>query len=80
MNDDARNNVGRYEYFLLTSAVPIRVAYDQNGHKMGADVPDKEARALVKRASYLSVVETSPDIEEITQEEFKRRCARILNA
>ncbi len=80
MDDDERNNVDRYEYFLLGSAVPIRVAYDRNGHKMGADVPDKESRTLVNRASYLSVVETSPDIEEITQEEFKRNCARILNA
>jgi hypothetical protein len=80
MNDDARNSVGRYEYFLLGSAVPIRVAYDRNGHKMGADVPDGKAGTLVKRASYLSVVETSPDIEEITQDEFDSRCACILNA
>lgn len=80
MNDDARNNVGRYRYFLLGSAVPIRVAYDRNGHKMGADVPDRKAGTFVKRASYLSVVETSSDIEEITQDEFERRCARILNS
>lgn len=80
MDDDARNNVGRYAYFLLGSAVPVRVAYDRNGHKMGADVPDKEAGILVTRTSYLSVVETSPDIEEITQDEFERRCARILSS
>lgn len=80
MDDDARNNVGRYGYFLLGSAVPIRIAYDRNGHKMGADVPDREAGTLVKRASYLSVVETSPDIEEITQDEFESHCARILNS
>lgn len=80
MDDDARNNVGKYRYFLLGSTVPIRVAYDRNGHKMGADVPDKEAGTLVKRASYLSVAETSPDVEEITQDEFERRCARILNS
>lgn len=42
--------------------------------------PDKEAGTLVKRASYLSVVETSPDVEEITQDEFGRRCARILDS
>lgn len=46
---------------------------------MGADVPDKEAGTHVKRASYLSVAETRPDVEEITKDEFEWRCARILS-
>jgi len=74
MAQEDRKDLGFYKYYLLGEDIPIRVAFDTNKRKMGADIPDIETGSLIKRAAYLSVVETSPDIEEIDKETFDKLC------
>ncbi len=66
-----------YQYFLLGDTVPVRVAFNANGLKMGAEVPSREKGTLIQDATYLSRLEHSFEVEEITEEQFWQHCERI---
>ena len=42
-----------YEYFLLGESVPVRVAFNEKGLKIGAEVPNREEGELVQDVTYL---------------------------
>jgi len=41
-----------YQYFLLGDTVPVRVAFNAKGLRMGAEVPNREKGMLVQDATY----------------------------
>ena len=64
-----------FKHYLLGNTVPVRVLYaDSDGLKAGAMVPDENQGKLVFTNSYLSRLEQSWEVEEITEEEFERLC------
>lgn len=67
-----------YQYFLLGDTVPVRVAFNAKGLRMGAEVPNREKGVLVQDATYLSRLATSFEVEEITQEQFRARAEAML--
>lgn len=67
-----------YQYFLLGDTVPVRVAFNAKGQRMGAEVPNREKGMLVQDATYLSRLATSFEVEEITQEQFHERTEAML--
>ena len=44
-----------YQYFLLGDSVPVRVAFNDEGMKVGAEVPDRNKGVLVTYAAKGSV-------------------------
>lgn len=67
-----------YQYFLLGESVPVRVAFNDKGMKMGAEVPSREKGELVQDATYLSRVERSFEVEKITEEQFREKAEFML--
>ena len=67
-----------YQYFLLGDTVPVRVAFNAKGLRMGAEVPNREKGMLVQDSTYLSRLEHSFEVEEITQEQFRARAEAML--
>lgn len=67
-----------YQYFLLGESVPVRVAFNDKGMKMGAEVPNHEKGELVQDATYLSRLERSFEVEEITEEQFREKAQSVL--
>lgn len=67
-----------FKHYLLGDTVPVRVLFaDSDGLRAGAMVPDERQGKLVVANTYLSRVEQSGEVEEITEEEFDRRCEEI---
>jgi len=64
-----------FTYFLLGNTTPVRVARDARGLVMGAEAPDPETGELVYRHTLLSRIETSPEVEELTELQFEEACA-----
>lgn len=69
-----------YKYYLLGDTLPVRVAFNDKGQKMGAEVPDRERGGLAQKATYLSRLERSWEVEEITEEQFNQRCEGFLGS
>ena len=69
-----------YKYYLLGDTVPVRVAFNDKGWKMGAEVPDRQRGELAQKATYLSRLERSFEVEEITKEQFNQYCEEILRS
>ncbi len=67
-----------YEYFLLGESVPVRVAFNDKGMKMGAEVPNREKGELVQDATYLSRLERSFEVEKITEQQFREKAESML--
>lgn len=67
----------KFRYFLLGNSVPIRAVFNDEGHRIGAEVPSREARMLDKDATYLSRLDHSMEVDEINQEDFERHCKRV---
>jgi hypothetical protein len=67
-----------YQYFLLGDTVPVRVAFNAKGQRMGAEVPNRDKGTLVQDATYLSRLEHSFEVEEITPEQFRERAEAML--
>jgi hypothetical protein len=61
-------------YYLLGETVPIMVTHNANGHKDGAYVPSSERRELVCKATYLSRIERSYEVDEIDEAAFAAHC------
>lgn len=68
-----------YKYFLLGESVPVRVIYDERGLKYGAETPDRNGGRLVNRTQLLSRLEQSPEVREITRDEFEHRWRVFLH-
>ena len=67
-----------YQYFLLGESVPVRVAFNDKGMKMGAEVLNREKGELVQDATYLSRLERSFAVEKITEEQFRAKAESML--
>lgn len=67
-----------YEYFLLGESVPVRVAFNEKGLKIGAEVPNREKGELVQDATYLSRLERSFEVEKITEQQFREKAESML--
>ena len=68
----------KYQYFLLGESVPVRVAFNDKGMKMGAEVPNREKGELVQDATYLSRLERSFEVEKITEKQFLAKAETML--
>jgi len=69
-----------YKHYLLGDTVPIRILIAKsNGLKAGAQIPDPTTGKLQIANTYLSRVEESPEVEEIDEAEFHRRCQIIFS-
>jgi len=68
----------KFNYFLLGERVPVRVSLDEHGLRMGAEVPDREQGRLVIKNTYLSRLDLSLEVEEISEQQFNQRCIEIL--
>ena len=66
-----------FKYYLLGESVPIRVTFNDLGHKIGAEVPDKNTGALLQKTTYLSRLEQSFEVIEMTADDFNRHCRLI---
>ena len=67
-----------YQYFLLGDSVPVRVAFNDEGMKVGAEVPDRNKGVLVQDATYLSRLEGSFEVEKITGDQFREKTESML--
>jgi hypothetical protein len=66
-----------FTYFLLGNVTPVRVARDASGLVRSAEAPDPETGELVYRHTLLSRLDTSPEVEELTELQFEEACAAI---
>lgn len=67
-----------YEYFLLGESVPVRVAFNEKGLKIGAEVPNREKGELIQDATYLSRLAYSMEVEKITEQQFREKAESML--
>jgi hypothetical protein len=66
----AEENGLSYKYYLFEDFVPVRVTFDKNGCKLGAQVPDAERQQLVLRTMLLSRM----DLNGFFDETFDKLC------
>jgi hypothetical protein len=66
-----------YKYFLVDNTTPVRVAFNEQGLTLGAEVPDPRSRALRVDFDALHRVEKGPWVEEIARELFEALCEEI---
>ena len=71
------NNATGYDYYALGRDRPVRVSFNENGHRNGAQILDPQTGQFVWKASMMFVVLESPYAEEITKEEFDRMVTKI---
>lgn len=67
-----------YKYYLLGETVPVRVVFNEKGLHSGAEVLDREKGKLVPDATYLGRILNSFEVDEITEQEFIKRCDDFL--
>lgn len=67
-----------YEYFLLGESVPVRVAFNEKGLKIGAEVPSREKGELVQDVTYLRRLAYSMEVEKITEQQFREKAESML--
>ncbi|MCP5275778.1 MAG: hypothetical protein H6936_13200 [Burkholderiales bacterium] len=67
-----------YEYFLLGESVPVRVAFNEKGLKIGAEVPNREKGELVQDVTYLRRLAYSMEVEKITEQQFREKAESML--
>ena len=69
-----------YRHYLLGENVPVRVLIAKSdGLKAGAQIPDPATGKLKYAHEYLSRIEQSYEVEEITEAEFQQRCQKIFS-
>jgi len=73
MSQDTENNGDSYKFYLLGTSTPVRITFNEGGLKVGAETVDHETGELVFNNSLLNRVETSSDVEEITEEDFEQQ-------
>jgi len=67
-----------YQYFMLGDCVPVRVAFNDKGLRIGAEVPDRDKGELVQDATYLSRLAVSFEVGSIAEQEFHGASELIL--
>jgi hypothetical protein len=73
--DDASEQEGHYEYYLLGHVTPVRVAFDKANRTMGAEVPDAASPSGLRHAAtYLHRLEVGDSVEEIDKDAFEAQC------
>ena len=65
------------EYFLLGEVTPVRVRFNEVGHRFAADVPSREKRELAVKVTYLSRLQRSFEVDRITEVEFWQHCSAL---
>ncbi len=74
----AEEETYNFKHYLLGDSVPVRVLFaESDGLKAGAMVPDTQQGRLVFKNSYLSRLEQSHEVEEISEGEFDRLCEEV---
>lgn len=68
----------RYKYYVLGDSVPVRVVFNKNGQKMDAEVPDRAMKGMAHKATYLSRLSNSFEVDEVSKEDFEAWCVRFL--
>lgn len=66
------------KYYVLNGETPVRVRFNEDGLRIGADVPDPTKGDLVKDARVLFTIDHGDDVEEITSVEFEQRSNVML--
>ena len=78
MTEPTPDNSGvSYRYFNLGLITPVRVKFNDAGHKINAEVPDPETQDLRMQPTLMSRLEKSPDTTEIDKETFDQMCKDI---
>jgi hypothetical protein len=63
-----------YKYYLFEDFLPVRVTFDKNGCKLGAQVPDAETQQLAFRTILLSRVNLNGFFDEMDKATFDKLC------
>lgn len=69
----------KVEYYKLGETNVVRVSFNDNGHKIGAERYDRDMESYVIDHNLLSRLEISEDAERITEEEAKKITSREMN-
>lgn len=64
----------QYKYYVLGNTVPVRVTFNASGLKLGAEIPNRDTKALEIRVDMLSRLEQSPEVDEVDQVTFEMLC------
>jgi hypothetical protein len=70
----AEENGLSYKYYLFEDFLPVRVTFDKNGCKLGAQVPDAERQQLVLRTMLLSRMDLNGFFDEMDKATFDKLC------
>lgn len=79
MSKNEKKLENTYKYYLLGNSMPLRVTFNENGLKMGAEAPDQDTGKLGIKNTFMSRIETSPEVEEITKDVFDQHCGQIFS-
>jgi hypothetical protein len=70
---------GPYKYYLLGNIRPVRVIHNERGLPCGAEAPDSADGGRLKIDNVLmSRILSSPEVEDLTKQEFVELCQRAL--
>lgn len=70
---------GSYKYYLLGNVTPVRVIYNEAGRDIGAEAPDPVDGVLKINNVLLSRILSSPEVEDLTKDEFAELCQRAVS-
>lgn len=59
-----------YKYYVLGDTTPIRVAFNEAGHRISAEIPEKTGPDFKLDMTYLSKTVHSDDAEEVDEPTF----------
>lgn len=65
------------KHYIIGNSIPVRIRYNEDGLRMGADVPDRASGELIKDATYISRVDTSFEVDDITEKVFVKCCKQF---
>ena len=67
-----------YRYYWLGDAVPVRITFNDIG-PLEAEIPDRDRGELVRAMTYMSRIQHSMEVDEITEDEFNKKVHNFLN-
>lgn len=74
----SEDEIHGFEYYIV-GVVPVKVLLDNYGRYMGARIPDRQTRSLIKAARYLGYVMDGEDVVEIDEDRFKEECKKFYD-
>ena len=74
MKKNKDNTQNTYKYYLLDGDLPVRVIFNAQGLKLGAESPNIDTGQMAIKNTLLSRIETSPDVSEISEDTFEKHC------